>query len=63
MIAAAGMPAVVAQHYVSDLNQSKNAVFFQLQLRNLSNLGNNPVEVLRDSIPSYQPLTDEKAKK
>lgn len=55
--------SVVAQHYVSDLNQSKNAVFFQLQLRNLSNLGNNPVEVLRDSIPSYQPLTDEKAKK
>ena len=54
---------MVAQHYVSDLNQSKNAVFFQLQLRNLSNLGNNPVEVLRDSIPSYQPLTDEKAKK
>lgn len=55
--------SVVAHHYVSDLNESKNGIFFQLQLRNLSNLGNNPVEVLRNSIPSYQPLNDEKAKK
>ena len=55
--------SVVAQRYVSDLDKSKNAVFFQLQLRNLSNLGNNPTQVLRESIPSYQPLTDEKANK
>ncbi|AUZ06135.1 LPS-assembly protein LptD [Vitreoscilla sp. C1] len=55
--------SMVAQRYVSDLDKSKNAIFFQLQLRNLSNLGNNPTQVLHDSIPSYQPLTDEKANK
>lgn len=55
--------SLVAQRYVNALDEHKNAVFFQLQLRDLSGLGNNPIKVLRESIPTYQPLTDEKAKK
>ncbi|KLT72281.1 LPS biosynthesis protein [Neisseria arctica] len=45
--------SVVAQHYVTGLNSSKNAVFFNLQLKDLSNIGNNPFEQLRLAIPGY----------
>ena len=45
--------SVVAQHYVTGLNSSKNAVLFSLQLKDLSNIGNNPFEQLRLAIPGY----------
>ena len=48
--------SVVGQHYVSGVNKSKNAVFFQLQLRDLSSLGNNPLQQLRSAIPGYSPI-------
>ncbi|MCP1661284.1 LPS-assembly protein LptD [Neisseria perflava] len=45
--------SVVAQHYVTGETSSKNAVFFTLQLKDLSNLGKNPSEKLRLAIPGY----------
>ena len=45
--------SIVGQHYVTGLNSSKNAVFFNLQLKDLSNIGNNPFEQLRLAIPGY----------
>ena len=32
---------------------TKNAVFFNLQLKDLSNIGNNPFEKSRLAIPGY----------
>lgn len=45
--------SAVGQHYVNGVNSSKNAFFLQLRLRDLSSLGNNPFEQLRQSIPGY----------
>ncbi|WP_107929119.1 LPS-assembly protein LptD [Neisseria animaloris] len=45
--------SVVGQRYVTGLNSKKNAVFFNLQLKDLSNIGNNPFEKLRLAIPGY----------
>ena len=45
--------SAVGQHYVNGVNSSKNAFFLQLRLRDLSSLGNNPSEQLRQSIPGY----------
>ncbi|MDO5640160.1 MAG: LPS-assembly protein LptD [Neisseria sp.] len=45
--------SIVAQRYVTSLTDSKNAVFFNLQLKDLSNIGNNPFEQLRLAIPGY----------
>ncbi|ASK27478.1 LPS-assembly protein LptD [Neisseria chenwenguii] len=45
--------SVVGQHYVTGENSSKNAVFFNLQFKNLSNFGKNPYEQLRLGIPGY----------
>lgn len=45
--------SVVGQRYVTGLNTKKNAVFFNLQLKDLSNLGKNPFEKLRLAIPGY----------
>ena len=46
---------MVAQRYVTGLDSRKNAVFFNLQLKDLSNIGNNPSEKLRLAIPGYSP--------
>lgn len=54
--------SVVAQRYVTGLNSRKNAVFFNLQLKDLSNIGNNPFEQLRLAIPGYR-KTNEVVKK
>lgn len=48
--------SVVAQRYVTGLNTRKNAVFFNLQLKDLSNIGNNPLEQLRQAIPGYSQI-------
>lgn len=45
--------SAVGQHYVNGINSSKNAFFLQLRLRDLSSLGNNPLQQLRQSIPGY----------
>ncbi|MDO4641912.1 MAG: LPS-assembly protein LptD [Neisseria sp.] len=50
--------SVVAQRYVNGLDSAKNstyknAVFFSVQLKDLSNIGNNPYNELRRSIPGY----------
>ena len=47
--------SVVGQRYVNSLNSYKNAVFFNLQLKDLSNIGNNPSEKLRLVVPGYSP--------
>lgn len=52
--------SVVGQRYVTGLNQSKNAVFFQLQLRDLTSVGNNPFEQLRKAIPGYSNIYEVK---
>lgn len=51
--------SVVAQRFVNGLDEHKqnstykNAVFLSLQLKDLSNIGNNPKNELRRSIPGY----------
>jgi LPS-assembly protein len=52
--------SVVGQRYVTGLNETKNAVFFQLQLRNLTSVGNNPFEQLRTAIPGYNSIYEVK---
>ena len=47
--------SVVGQRYVNSLNSYKNGVFFNLQLKDLSNIGNNPSEKLRLVVPGYSP--------
>lgn len=49
---------VVGQRYVTDLTHTKNAVFFQLELKDLGGIGNNPLDVLRLSIPGYSPINE-----
>lgn len=45
--------SVVAQRYASGLGTYKNAIFFTLKLKDLSNMGNDPTEQLRLAIPGY----------
>ena len=49
---------VVGQRYVTDLNRSKNAVFLQLELKDFSSVGNNPLNTLRLSIPGYSKINE-----
>jgi LPS-assembly protein len=49
---------VVAQRYVTDLTRTKNAVFLQLELKDLSSIGNNPLETLRLAIPGYSKINE-----
>ena len=50
--------SVVGERYVTGLNTYKKAIFFNLQLKNLSNLGNNPFEELRLAIPGYSKINE-----
>lgn len=45
--------SLVAQRYVTSLNKHKNAVYFTLQLKDLSNLGSDIYEKLRLGITDY----------
>lgn len=54
--------SLVGQRYINGLNSYKNAVYLTLQLKDLSNLGNNPYETLRLGIPGYH-KTNEVIKK
>ncbi|QEY23705.1 LPS-assembly protein LptD [Neisseria animalis] len=46
--------SIVAQRYVTGEHSRKNAVLFNLQLKDLSNIGQNPFETLRLAIPGYR---------
>lgn len=52
--------SLVGQRYVNGLGSSKNAVYFQLQLRDLTSVGNNPFEQLRTAIPGYSSIYEVK---
>ncbi|KZE34344.1 LPS biosynthesis protein [Crenobacter luteus] len=49
---------VVGQRYVTDLTNTKNAVFLQLELKDLGGIGSNPVDTLRLAIPGYSKIND-----
>lgn len=49
---------VVGQRYVTDLNQTKNALFLQLELKDFSSVGNNPLNTLRLAIPGYSKINE-----
>ncbi|MEQ6289714.1 LPS-assembly protein LptD [Vogesella sp. GCM10023246] len=49
---------VVNERYLTDINQYKNAVFLQLELKDLSSIGNNPMETLRLAIPGYSNINN-----
>ena len=47
---------VVFQRYVVSVDQTNSAVFFQLELGGLGNLGQNPMGIIGRSIPDYEPI-------
>ena len=47
----------VAQRYVTSYTESNTAILFQLELKGMSKIGANPMNVLRRGIPGYRPLT------
>ncbi|MFN4236317.1 MAG: LPS-assembly protein LptD [Vogesella sp.] len=49
---------LVGQRYVTDLTKTKNAVFLQLELKDLSSLGSNPMDTLRLAIPGYSKINE-----
>ena len=48
---------VVYQRYAIDPNEVNNAIFFQLELSGLGRLGQDPINLLGQSIPDYQNVT------
>lgn len=48
---------IVAQRYVTSSTESNTAFFFQIEMKGMSKIGSNPLEILRKSIPGYRPLT------
>ncbi|BAK75161.1 organic solvent tolerance protein [Pseudogulbenkiania sp. NH8B] len=49
---------VVGQRYVSSSTATKNAVFLQLELKDLGGIGSNPLDTLRLAIPGYSKIND-----
>ncbi|RXZ44552.1 LPS-assembly protein LptD [Crenobacter cavernae] len=49
---------VVGQRYVTDLTNTKNAVFLQLELKDMGGIGSNPIDTLRLAIPGYSKIND-----
>jgi len=49
---------VVGERYLTDVSQYKNAVYLQLELKDLSSIGNNPMETLRLAIPGYSDINN-----
>ena len=47
---------VVFQRYVVSVDQTNSAVFFQLELGGLGNLGQNPMSIIGRSIPDYESI-------
>ena len=48
---------VVLQRYVVSADQTNTAVFFQLELGGIGNLGQNPMGVIGRAIPGYEAVT------
>jgi len=48
---------VVAQRYAVSVREVNTALFFQLELSGLGSLGTDPMELLRERIAGYQPVT------
>ncbi|HSD61955.1 MAG TPA: LPS-assembly protein LptD [Burkholderiales bacterium] len=48
---------VVAQRFATTTAQTNNQFFIQLELRGLGRIGTNPLDLLRQSIPGYTPVT------
>lgn len=48
---------LMRQYYVTSSSDSNAAIFFQLELKGLSKLGSNPLDVLQRNIPGYDPLS------
>ncbi len=46
----------VFQRYVVSVDQTNSAIFFQLELSGLGNLGQNPMGIIGRSIPDYEPI-------
>jgi LPS-assembly protein len=46
----------VFQRYVVSVAQTNSAIFFQLELGGLGNLGQNPMGIIGRSIPDYEPI-------
>ena len=51
---------VVMHRFVSATQEYVNAMFFQLELRGVSQIGSSPLEVLRQNITGYQKTTDQR---
>jgi LPS-assembly protein len=52
---------VVAERVSTGVAQATTRVMFQLELVGLSRLGSNPLQVLKDNIPGYRLLREERA--
>ncbi|MCW3481757.1 LPS-assembly protein LptD [Neisseriaceae bacterium JH1-16] len=49
---------LVGQRYVTDLVNTKNKFFVQVELKDLAGVGNNPLNTLRLSIPGYSKINE-----
>ena len=52
---------IVATRQSTGLSEATTRLLFQLELVGLSRLGSNPLQVLKDNIPGYKLLRDERA--
>jgi LPS-assembly protein len=48
----------VAETYITNLTQTKNSIFLQLELKGLGSMGSSPLETLRLAIPGYTKTSD-----
>ena len=49
---------LVTQRFVTATQETANAFFVQLELNGLTNIGANPLELLRQSIPGYTKINE-----
>lgn len=48
----------VLQRLATKVNQSTDALFFQLELNGMGRIGSNPLDVLKHSVPGYRPSNE-----
>jgi LPS-assembly protein len=51
---------VVAERLSTGLSEATTRLMFQLELVGLSRIGSNPLQVLKDNIPGYRLLREER---
>jgi len=49
---------LVGETYITNLTQTKNSIFLQLELKGLGSMGSSPLETLRLAIPGYTKTSD-----